>query len=677
MKNVTQDKEFCSYAGLIFCLAAIMAILMLIAVLPAWAEDGEADKVDTQIGDIVVTATKMSTEVDKIPTNITVITREDLEKYPGHSSALTVLKEANIPGLYFPLSGGGGRHTPGMSARGNEISSWGVKVMINGVEFNRGNGYIKPGRLAIHDVERIEVTKTPSAEHGDTAFGGVINIITRKAKEPVEAKAGLAFTSLGGGNGYSVINGTQGSWDYYLDASMVREDLYQDGAYYDTNNVYTKVDYSLNDDAQLTFHGSFSDLKGIYNTGLTREQFDEDPSQTPPDAGSDKYYEEEQKLGALVYKQQLGAHELMGKMELQASDYKMYYNGLIDGEAWQAHPEVSMTFNHDIGGMANKFVVGTEYRYHEVDTKTYTASSFSDVGALNKSFTRKDISYAGYLQDELLITNALTVSAGIRYDYFDLEQTAHTASSSAWEQEKGDFSPKLGFTYQLCDQVNLFAGFNSGIKSPIRIPQTWTNGELDPEKMRAYEVGLRGFLLDELDYNIALFWQEVEDKFVRESADPDAVYENAGSTSSKGVELGVNARLPHGFYASTSFTYQKSEFDEFVSRGVDYSGKNMVGVPDIMFSFKLGYANRMLGDISINPVYTGKRYFNYANTNEDDAFWVLNARYAKKIGRFELYVAANNLFDESAVGSGSGNPGNESLYPITGFNTVVGLNAKF
>jgi iron complex outermembrane receptor protein len=176
---------------------------------------------------------------------------------------------------------------------------------------------------------------------------------------------------------------------------------------------------------------------------------------------------------------------------------------------------------------------------------------------------------------------------------------------------------------------------------------------------------------------MALFLNNVTDKFVRPSADMTAEYENAGETTSKGVELGVNARLPHGFYASTSFTYQDAEFDEFISQGVDYSGKKITGVPDMMFAFRLGYHNDLFGDISLNPVYTGKRYFNYANTNEEEGFWVLNARYAKRIGQVELYVVARNIFNETAVGSGSGNPGDETLYPIPGFNALVGLNVTF
>lgn len=150
-----------------------------------------------------------------------------------------------------------------------------------------------------------------------------------------------------------------------------------------------------------------------------------------------------------------------------------------------------------------------------------------------------------------------------------------------------------------------------------------------------------------------------------------------GETRSKGIELGAGARLPHGFYTSTNFTYQEAKFEELISMGVDYSGNKLTGVPDTIFAFTLGYLNKRFGDISLKPVYTGKRYFNYANTNEDDGFWVLNARYSKKIGRAEFYLVANNLFDESAVGDGSGNLGSETLYPIAGFNTVFGLNVEF
>ena len=52
----------------------------------------------------------------------------------------------------------------------------------------------------------------------------------------------------------------------------------------------------------------------------------------------------------------------------------------------------------------------------------------------------------------------------------------------------------------------------------------------------------------------------------------------------------------------------------------------------------------------------------------------MNARYAKQFGKVEFYAAANNIIDESAVGYGGGNPGSETLYPLSGFNVLIGLN---
>jgi iron complex outermembrane receptor protein len=676
MYNTAKGKGLGSNCVSTFCFAFISILAALIICPPVWAADDEKDKKSTNIGDITVTSTKMSTEVDKMPTNITVISREEIEKYPGHYNAITLLRDLNIPGLFFPISSVD--VDIAVSSRGSDVSNWGMRAMINGIELNNGNGFMRAGRLAVHDIERIEITKTPSAVFGDQAIGGVINIITRVAKEPLEGKAGIAYNSLKGGNGYGVINGSQENWEYYLDASLLRENSYQDGGYFDINNVYTMVKYNLNDNSNLAFHGSYKDSEGNYTASLTREQFDEDPTQNPND-GADYYFKTEESLSALVYEQKLGRHEFMCKVEVQSTSWKSYGDPFyMTGDSLVAHPEARMTFNHEIAGMANKLVIGGEYRYHDLEAKRYDATSYYDIGTKNRDFSRQDISYTGYMQDELRITDALTITAGIRYDYFDLDQVANIASSTTWSNKTGAFSPKIGLTYQLCNEVNLFAGFNSGIKSPVRLRQWFTNGELEPEKLYSYEVGVRGNISNWLDYNMAVFWQKVTDKFVRPTADFwTSEYENAGETSAKGVEMGAHARLPHGFYASTSFTYQESKFDEFVSGGVDYSGNYLTGVPDMMFSMQLGYRNDMFGDISLNPVYTGKRYFNYANTNEEDGFWVLNARYAKKIGQTELFVLARNIFDVSAVGSGGGDPGAETLYPISGFNAVVGLNVTF
>ena len=150
-----------------FCFKSMVVIMAVFCCQPVWAQGDTAvdkkSKSGAHIGDITITATKMATTVDNIPTNIAVISREKLEQYPGHYNALTVLRDMNIPGMYFVGTDRGS--TSGdisMSSRGGEVSNWAMKVMINGIEFNPGIGYVRSGSLAIHDIERIEITKTPS-----------------------------------------------------------------------------------------------------------------------------------------------------------------------------------------------------------------------------------------------------------------------------------------------------------------------------------------------------------------------------------------------------------------------------------------------------------------------------------------------------------------------------------
>jgi len=91
---------------------------------PGWAADDKQDKACTEIGDIVVTATKMATEVGKIPTNISVISRAEIEKYPSHYNAISLLRDLNIPGLYFTgTDRGAASGDVTMSSRGGEVSN--------------------------------------------------------------------------------------------------------------------------------------------------------------------------------------------------------------------------------------------------------------------------------------------------------------------------------------------------------------------------------------------------------------------------------------------------------------------------------------------------------------------------------------------------------------------------
>ena len=684
VRNVTGDRK--EVVRMMFrnsLKIGMLSILTLVFTLVgmvdhSFAEESAKEHETLTLGDVVVTAPKMETQVNKTPTNITVISKEAIQQYPGNATVFDLLSDIQVPGLYVPSIPNSLPVDGQLSTRGGEVSAWAVRFLVNGIEFNKGNGYIVPGRIPVHDIERIEIIKTPSAEYGDQAIGGVINLVTRTADKPLEAKAGIRAGGYGTEDYYAVINGRQDRWSYFLDAGFLNFKGYQHGAYEDDVNLYSRIAYQPDDASTITFHGSRYSSNANYANSLTLAQFEEDPRQNP---GGDQPLDDNYYLGALVYDRSLGDADLSLKMEYKDEKTQMFWSGLwFEFDEWEAHPELTLSWHHNVGTMRNMISIGGEYRYHEIDTLLNMAPD-NVIGTRIGDRNREDTSWAAYLQDELRITDALTLTAGLRYDYYQQEQVGNVNASNSWEQSNSAFSPKIGGSYSFSNAVNLFAGFNTGFKSPARVPAAATSGELDPEYIYAYEVGVRGNPLPWLDYNLAFFWHDVNDKFVKKSPDVGAPYENAGKTRSKGIEMGANASFENGLYAKLSYTYQEAKYVDYTVSGVSYDDNNIPNIPKNMFGGTLGYRHAWLGDISLHPVYEGKKYLNNANTLEWDGFWLLNAKYRKRFTDWnpevEFFVTASNLTDEAEVTTGSGDPGEESLYPIAGRTIFAGLDISF
>ncbi len=661
------------------CLALAALVLFCLQTQPGLAQDNDGWKKNVSMGGIVVTATKTDTEAEKVATNLTIITREEIEKHPGCVDILDLLRDLQIPGLYIATLPNSLPVDGQISSRGGEISAWGMRVLVNGVEFNKGNGYIVPARMPFHDIERIEIIRTPSAEYGDQAVGGVINIITRVADKPLEGKIGLGGGGFGSYDGYAVLNGSSGAVEYFLDVSINRWEGYQDRVFENDNTLYGRFNWDINDTTSLTWHGSYFDSLGNYGNKMTREQFEDDPTQNP---GNDQKLDDTYWITALVLNKQFGNNEFSFKTEFKDELTKMFWgSGYYEYDEWEVHPELKFISRHHLGDMDNKFVIGTEFRYHEIGTSMFSAESGAIVGDQFGDLFRKDTTWAAFVQDELSLTPALTLTLGLRYDFFHQEQENKINPSAGWEQENSAFSPKVGLTYEVNQGLNLFAGLNSGFKSPARVSAAAASGELDPERTYATEVGLRGRPLSWLSYDVAFFWHEVLDKFVKPSKEADAVYENAGKTRALGVEMELKARFENGLYASASFTYQESKFIDFVSNDVDYGDNYLSGVPKTLGGATLGYRDPVFGDLSLSLSYIGERWFNYANDLHEDGFVVLNARYRKKFDNIypglAFYINAYNLTDESVATYVSGTADNEYVYPYPGFSICGGITIDF
>ena len=161
-------------------------LLTLIGTLPLAAQNvrQEQDTVSYMNDDpfnleqIVVTATRTEKKIKNTPVITQIITSKQIEER-GTGNIQDLLTQ-EVPGLNFQEVG------YGTSIDIQGLGSKHILFLIDGERIAGENGgNIDYSRINLYNIDHIEIVKgASSALYGSQAMGGVINIITRKAKGP-------------------------------------------------------------------------------------------------------------------------------------------------------------------------------------------------------------------------------------------------------------------------------------------------------------------------------------------------------------------------------------------------------------------------------------------------------------------------------------------------------------
>jgi len=151
---------------------------------------------------VEVQSYRLSPKLNNIPTNVTVISRKDIE----NDAAQNVAELLTHYGLHVEQAAGPGSLSS-IYLRGADPNF--TLVLINGVKVNdptnsRG-GSFDFSSLDVETIERIEIIRGPlSSAYGSAALSGVINIITKEA----DAKAQATVNVIKGDSGLNSISST-------------------------------------------------------------------------------------------------------------------------------------------------------------------------------------------------------------------------------------------------------------------------------------------------------------------------------------------------------------------------------------------------------------------------------------------------------------------------------------
>jgi vitamin B12 transporter len=186
-----------------FELAPAATVLLLLSTV-AGAQQPVAADTGRLLQPVVVTATRVPREVERVPATVTVVSGESL-RARGVVRVADAL--AGVPGLTLVGNGSTGAQTS-LFMRGANSNA--VKVLVDGVAVNAPGGAVDLAHLTTDNVDRIEVVRGPaSVLYGSDAAAGVVQIFTRDGLRGRRA----SLAARGGSFGSSDIAGSLAGMD--------------------------------------------------------------------------------------------------------------------------------------------------------------------------------------------------------------------------------------------------------------------------------------------------------------------------------------------------------------------------------------------------------------------------------------------------------------------------------
>lgn len=415
------------------------------------------------------------------PASVTVITRQDLERF-----GVRTLAEALrlVPELTVRVYGGAGSLVD-PSIRGSGPGQ--VLVLLDGVPLNSvALGQADLSTISIDGVERIEVLRGPfGAIHGSGALGGVINIVlTAAGRREVQVRAGGY-----GERSVHAAAGQAGAWQIAITAEGA--DGYRPNSDYAGFTAMGK--FQLSPVGRILIHHYRADLGTPGDISAP----------TPSDRQAERRTVVQVEWGKAQGQGPHGRIYYVGDYLTFSSPFggSVYASTLLGGEMQRVWPV----------GPGRSVTGGIEWQRMALDATVFGS-------AINQQTTVG----AAYLEYDAAVSSKALVSLGARLD-------AHSTYGTT-------VNPRAGIVYQLDDRTRLRAAVGRTFRGPTFLYLFFpgcSNAALRPEVAWAAEAGVERQVGSALVTSTA-FGAEVTD-LITGGCPP----QNVGAASIRGVSAEV------------------------------------------------------------------------------------------------------------------------------------------
>lgn len=268
-----------------------------------------------------------------------------------------------------------------------------------------------------------------------------------------------------------------------------------------------------------------------------------------------------------------------------------------------------------------------------------------------------------YFADTVKFNEQWQANFGLRYEMFDVRNPDSVNNNTGvvtpgLRRKDNIWSSQFGVVYKPAVNGSIYASYSTSASPSGQCASlaggsegagacTLTNGnkELEPEKIRAYEIGTKWNLFsDQLSLTAALFRTE---KTNARATDPITnTVELIGKNRAQGIELGVAGQINHKWAISGGYTYTDAKIINGGGNG-STNGNEMHYIAPHSFSLWTTYAVTDQWTVGGGATYQSERFMDAANTRALPSQWRVDLMTSYKINdKASVQLNVNNIFDE-------------------------------
>jgi vitamin B12 transporter len=581
----------------------ILIKLIIIFLILSCAKISAQEKNPYQLDEVVVTASRIPLNYSELTRSVVIIDTNEIKQAPV-SSLQDLLKY--VSGIELKRRGVDGVQGD-VSIRGG--SSEETLIMIDGVKVSdpqtaHHNLNIP---LSLDDVERIEILKGQGSHiFGPDAFGGVINIITKKGNERL-----LSLESTGGQNSYYdgriSLSYPLGILSNHISASRQKSDGYIHDSDFKITNFAYNSSLKLNFGALNLLFG-YNDKKfgaNTFYTDIFPNQWEHTTTKFLNFSGdlvSDKI-----RISPKIYWRRNDDDYLL--------DYTnpTFYENIHQSNTYGAELQTSIVTN------AGTIAIGGEY----VEDKLTSTN-------LGNHRRYKKGAFAEYNFSP--VQNLTAVLGGFEYNYSDI----------GWK-----LWPGIDLAYRLSEKLRLHGSIGKAFRIPTytelfyKSPTILGNPDLKPEETLNYETGIN-YTSTKVNAEVNIFRNEGKN-IIDYSRMPDSLIwtaRNIAEVNTTGFEINVGIN-PSSFIEdfpivniNMGYTYINSD-----KKTAEY---NSLYVIDYLRDQVTLNINDKLWFGIIQSV--NLRYENRVNFEDN---FTVDTKITKTFNNLEIFLIATNLFNKT------------------------------